>query len=95
MRRENKLDSQGSKTHSGLLCFLPRTLSTYTAFRIADLMVTEIYLPLPLAPTPSLRKQLEKRASFTLNLKIDGRVHRLTAAFSYSNQERKGMANLT
>ena len=40
--------------------------------------------------------QLEKRASFTLNLRIDGgRAYRLTAAFSYSNQERKGMANLT
>lgn len=40
--------------------------------------------------------QLEKRASFTLNLKIDdGGFHRLTAAFSYSNQERRGVVNLT
>lgn len=68
-------------------CFLPRrTHTVYRALRIADLVVVKF----------SLSLQLEKRALFTLNLKIDnGSVHRLTAAFSYCNQGRKEMANLT
>ena len=76
--------------HGGPLCFFPRTPAG-TGRLEEQPMAMKIYLP-----SPSLQMQLEKRAPFTLNLRIDGgRAYRLTAAFSYSNQERKGMANST